>query len=239
MSKSKIYRIFKELTNETIKHYCTNYMLGYVSFLLKNSNMSVGEICTFIGYKNYSSFLNIFKSHFNMTCGEYRKLYLKDSNSGLPFDFPIRTQTVPEKYYILFLSNIDELTNNPKNVLNILKTKALALDAESTNHMSFFVIYEIMNYNLCVLLEIKPTKTTDLSKCLTISKRKYCVLTYKGTIQDIYDNIIINTNWRSFNSNGLHFGHSFHLTNLLNIFDISDPHSLISEIYIPLHESPK
>lgn len=119
-----------------------------------------------------------------------------------------------------------------------MKTKALALDAESTDLLFFFGINEIMNYNICVLLEIKPTKTTDLTKCLTTSKRKYYVLTLKGTIQDIHDKII-NTNWRSFNSNGFQIGPSFNMTNILNISDISAHHSLISEMYIPLYESPK
>lgn len=67
-------KLFKEETGMTFMEYLTNLRLDRAKDLLKNSNLTMKEICSDIGYGDPNYFSRIFKKNLGMTPTEYREL---------------------------------------------------------------------------------------------------------------------------------------------------------------------
>lgn len=79
MNASEYYlsHIFKKLTSFSPLQYIIRRRIGEAQNLLINTNMSITEIATSIGYNNSNYFQNAFKKMIHITPGEYRRLWRK------------------------------------------------------------------------------------------------------------------------------------------------------------------
>ena len=66
--------IFKKVTGTTFTQYITGLRMKKASELLLNSQLSLAEICSEIGYNDYFYFNNVFKKHFGTSPIKYRKI---------------------------------------------------------------------------------------------------------------------------------------------------------------------
>lgn len=72
-SYSRLSRIFKDYTGETIVNYVNAKKMIYAKRLLRSTDLSTLQISSQIGYTSLSSFNHLFKSTFGITPSEYRK----------------------------------------------------------------------------------------------------------------------------------------------------------------------
>lgn len=72
-SYSRLSRIFKEYTGETIVNYINSQKMTYSKRLLRSTDMTTLSISEMIGYESLSSFNHLFKERFGITPSEYRK----------------------------------------------------------------------------------------------------------------------------------------------------------------------
>lgn len=63
LSHEYFSRLFKEEVGENFSTYLTNYRLNKAEYLLKNSDMKVGEIALEVGYQNPSYFSKTYKKY--------------------------------------------------------------------------------------------------------------------------------------------------------------------------------
>ncbi|MDD6994640.1 MAG: AraC family transcriptional regulator [Candidatus Borkfalkiaceae bacterium] len=66
--------LFKKQTNTTPKKYILNKRLKLAKKLLKESDLSITEICFRCGFESYSQFMTFFRTRANFTPNEYRNL---------------------------------------------------------------------------------------------------------------------------------------------------------------------
>lgn len=73
-SKEYICRTFKKTTGITLTEYLNQKKLSLASILIQNTNESIESICYKCGYNNVSYFYRAFKTTFNKTPHEFRKI---------------------------------------------------------------------------------------------------------------------------------------------------------------------
>lgn len=73
VSKSYIARLFKIHLNTTAVKYIIDYKLDHSRELMINSNMSITEICEYLGFGDRFYFSKLFKEKFLVAPGMYRK----------------------------------------------------------------------------------------------------------------------------------------------------------------------
>ncbi len=74
LSQWHFQRIFKALTNETLKTYIRSRRLANSLDKLLTTNFRIIDIAVSAGYESQESFTRAFKASFNLTPNEYRKL---------------------------------------------------------------------------------------------------------------------------------------------------------------------
>lgn len=79
MSMSGISLYFKENTGQNILDYVSYLRMEDAKKMLRETNMTIKDICTEIGYYNASSFIRRFKQLTGQTPGEYRNNYCEIS----------------------------------------------------------------------------------------------------------------------------------------------------------------
>ena len=72
-SSAHMNRLFKEYLNTTPHEYLQSHKFRYAKNLLQNTDLSMIEIASKIGYANLSHFYHNFKKHYGITPGDYRK----------------------------------------------------------------------------------------------------------------------------------------------------------------------
>lgn len=72
-STAHLNRLFKEHLNTTPHEYLQKHKFRYAKNLLQNTDLSMMEIASKIGYSNLSHFFSNFKKHYGVTPGQYRK----------------------------------------------------------------------------------------------------------------------------------------------------------------------
>ncbi len=73
VSQSQLYRKIKGLTGLTSVKLIQNYRLKKGAEMLKNSILSVSEVCYQVGFNDPSYFIKCFRQEFNLTPQEYRE----------------------------------------------------------------------------------------------------------------------------------------------------------------------
>ena len=74
MSKAKLMQDFKSIYNCSINHYQQKKRISHAQHLLKNTEMTIGEVSYLVGYRNQGSFSEVFKKHTGVTPKEYKKM---------------------------------------------------------------------------------------------------------------------------------------------------------------------
>lgn len=74
MSVSNFYRVFKQISGSTPLQYILKLRLSNAQNLLENSNLSIAEIASAVGYENPLYFSRLFNKHIGVSPSEYRKM---------------------------------------------------------------------------------------------------------------------------------------------------------------------
>lgn len=74
-SVSYFSSLFKKETGENFVHFLIRTRIERAKELLAQTNMSVAEICTQVGYSDLKYFTQTFRKETNLSPGQYRKLY--------------------------------------------------------------------------------------------------------------------------------------------------------------------
>ncbi len=72
-SKSNFCKIFKSITGDTFHHVLNDYRVKMACTLLEESELSVEDIATSVGFADSKTFCRIFKELTNVTPSQYRK----------------------------------------------------------------------------------------------------------------------------------------------------------------------
>ena len=67
--------LFKKETGEGFNKYLTRIRMNQARSLLRETGVSVAEVCGRVGYCDVKHFSKTFKAETGLTPGEYRKLY--------------------------------------------------------------------------------------------------------------------------------------------------------------------
>lgn len=103
MSIRNLQLMFKAYTNETLHQYIIRTRMEYAQQLLKGNNMSITEICEYIGFANQSALNNTIQKKYNLTPQELRKKLLKTTHAYPSLIPPFRI-VESEATPVLFLS---------------------------------------------------------------------------------------------------------------------------------------
>lgn len=74
MSASNFYRVFKQISGSTPLQFILKLRLSNAQNLLENSNLTIAEIASAVGYENPLYFSRIFHKHIGVSPSEYRKM---------------------------------------------------------------------------------------------------------------------------------------------------------------------
>jgi len=128
ISQWHFQRIFRALTNETLKTYIRTRRLSRAFGKLLNTNQKIIEVAVVAGFESQESFTRAFKKVFNMTPYEARKI----SNSNL-FLNKIEFNTE----YLLHINNsislVPEIYTEKKMQFVGMKTQFYSVDSEKNN----------------------------------------------------------------------------------------------------------
>jgi AraC-like DNA-binding protein len=75
MSKYHFLRVFKSIVGSSPIEYRNEIRLEHAKELLCDTNRTISEISTLVGYTSSIHFCNSFKSKFGMSPSQYRKVY--------------------------------------------------------------------------------------------------------------------------------------------------------------------
>ena len=82
LSTSLVSTLFKKIKGVGFSDYVTSYRIERGMDLLKNSDLSVGQIARRVGYSNSNYFIRIFRHQNDMTPGEFRKMFRSGIKAG-------------------------------------------------------------------------------------------------------------------------------------------------------------
>ena len=74
MSASNFYRVFKQISGSTPLQFILKLRLSNAQNLLENSNLTIAEIASAVGYENPLYFSRLFHKHICVSPSEYRKM---------------------------------------------------------------------------------------------------------------------------------------------------------------------
>lgn len=74
INRSHLYRIFSQITHQSIKRFILDFRLQKAASLLKYSTADIGDIAHSCGFSDQSYFANCFRKHYQVSPSEYRKL---------------------------------------------------------------------------------------------------------------------------------------------------------------------
>ena len=74
ISASNFYRVFKQISGSTPLQFILKLRLSNAQNLLENSNLTIAEIASAVGYENPLYFSRLFHKHIGVSPSEYRKM---------------------------------------------------------------------------------------------------------------------------------------------------------------------
>ena len=83
LSRSQLFKIFKNNLNLSPQQYLINYRLNKACEFLRKSSYSISEICYLVGFNSPSYFSKIFTKYKNKSPLEYRNLFIKKFDSDI------------------------------------------------------------------------------------------------------------------------------------------------------------
>lgn len=79
-SYSRLARLFKQYTGQTMVDYVNEKKMFYTKRLLRATNLTTLQIAEKIGFSSLSSFNHLFKGTYGLTPSEYRKQHSRENN---------------------------------------------------------------------------------------------------------------------------------------------------------------
>jgi len=220
ISQWHFQRIFKALTNETLKAYIRSRRLANALEKLFTTEQRIIEIAVTAGFESQESFTRAFKKIFNMTPNEARKIgnknqflkkiefnseYLKHINSNVSLEpkIKIREHMLLVGMKTQFYS-VDSEKNNIADKLPSLWSEFLPRMTEVSNSIggvAYGVIQQTKNktdlleyYAVCEVTEIKTLPKNMVS--IEIPKSLYAIFSHKGHIKNINNTVnYIYSSW--------------------------------------------
>ena len=74
-SPSYFSALFKRETGENFVRYLTRVRIDRAKELLQQTNLSVSEVCSRVGYNDLKHFTQTFKKETSLSPAQYRRLY--------------------------------------------------------------------------------------------------------------------------------------------------------------------
>ena len=220
LSQWHFQRIFKALTNETLKTYIRSRRLANSLDKLLSTDLRIIDIAVSAGYESQESFTRAFKTAFNLTPNEYRKLgdnnlflkklefdseYLKHINQNISLEPEIYTQK-PMRLVGLktCFYSVDSEKNNIGEKLPALWAEFLERMNEIDNVVAgtcYGVVRQIKDNTdqLEYYAAIEVTKIELLPPnmvCIEIPASNYAKFTHRGEVKYV-DNTVnyIYSSW--------------------------------------------
>jgi len=220
ISQWHFQRIFRALTNETLKTYIRSRRLANALEKLLISNQKIIEIAVTAGFESQESFTRAFKKMFNLTPNQARKIgsknlflkkvkfdseYLQHINKNISLTPEIYTQ---KKLQVVGMKtefySVDSEKNNIADKLPLLWDQFLPRIADINNRIPN-VAYGIIQQTKrnTDLLEyyavVEVTQTNELPVgmvSIEIPQSKYAKFTHKGNVININNTInYIYSSW--------------------------------------------
>ncbi len=209
LSQWHFQRIFKALSNETLKTYIRSRRLANSLDKLLKTKKRIIDIALTAGYESQESFTRAFKTSFNLTPNEYRKLgdkslflkkiefdlqYLKHINQNISLQPEIYSQKpmqlvgLKTRFY-----SVDSEKNNIGDKLPALWAAFLQRldEIENTIAGNCYGVVQAMSDNtdqLEYFAAIEVTKINSLPsymETINISQSNYAKFTHRGKAADI------------------------------------------------------
>lgn len=128
ISRWHFQRIFKAMTNETLKTYIRSRRLALSLQKLMSSDQRILDIALAAGYETQESYTRAFKQAFGMTPGDFRKI--GDKNL---FPLKVRIDSDYLQHIHKGVSLVPELRQQPAMTLVGMKTGFYGVDSEKNN----------------------------------------------------------------------------------------------------------
>lgn len=99
-SKWHMQRMFKEMTGQTLAAYTRKRRLTMAAMALRLTRMPLIDIAVRFGFDNQQNFTRVFKSHFSLTPGAFRRiphLPVKNFHGRIPVRSPIERAALVER----------------------------------------------------------------------------------------------------------------------------------------------
>ncbi|MGK3143536.1 helix-turn-helix domain-containing protein [Pantoea sp. C2G6] len=99
-SKWHMQRMFKEMTGQTLAAYTRKRRLTMAAMALRLTRMTLIDIAVRFGFDNQQNFTRVFKGHFSLTPGAFRRvpyLPVKHFHSRIPLRSPLERATLVER----------------------------------------------------------------------------------------------------------------------------------------------
>ena len=220
MSQWHFQRIFKALTNETLKTYIRSRRLANSLNKLLTSNERIIDIAVTAGYESQESFTRAFKQVFEMTPNEYRKLgdkslfmkkiqfnrsYIRHINKNISLEPEIIIQKTMK--LIGMKTNFYSIASEKNNIAETLPplwNKFLS----RLNEIDFIVpnmCYGIVQQtsekseSLEYFAVAEVTKISDIPKgmeSIELPETQYAKFTHKGLVKDLDNSVnYIYSSW--------------------------------------------
>ena len=77
MSESRFMRYFRSASGMTFVSYLTHIRMNNATRLLRETDLSIGQIAASVGFQDQSYFDRLFKAEFGLTPREYRARHLR------------------------------------------------------------------------------------------------------------------------------------------------------------------
>ncbi len=213
LSQWHFQRIFKALTNETLKTYIRSRRLANSLDKLLNTKYRIIDIAVSAGYESQESFTRAFKMSFNLTPNEYRKLgdkslflkklefdhtYLKHINQNMSLEPEIYTQVamrlvgLKTRFY-----SVDSEKNNLGEKLPALWLEFLQRMGEIDNTVTG-ICYGVVQQTRTDTDQLEYYATVEVEKIDSLPKNmvsidiplsNYAKFTHKGEVKNI-DNTV-------------------------------------------------
>lgn len=87
ISKSECSRFFKKVTGESLFNYLITYRINKSIDLIRDTNLSIAEIATSVGFSNQSYYTKCFKEQKKITPKKFKELSMRQPTGMLPYDF--------------------------------------------------------------------------------------------------------------------------------------------------------
>jgi len=220
ISQWHFQRIFKALTNETLKTYIRSRRLANSLDKLLTTDKRIIDIAIDAGFESQESFSRVFKKIFNLTPNEYRRLgdkslflkkiqfdvdYLKHINTNLSLEPEIVTQ---ERKLLVGLRtcfySIDSEKNNIAEKLPPLWASFLERLDEIDNRLTDFGygVVQQTKEKTDLLEYVAAFEVSELGVlpkemvCIEIPASTYAIFTHKGNVRDINNTVnYIYSSW--------------------------------------------